>query len=110
MHKYFEFQLQCKTYYIINTILFQLLQHALFSLKQKCAKAQSKIQTGVSIVRSHTHMPSHPNHGPRRMVVGYTEPVLAADRPGPLSESPNRDCYRCHVDFAESVARISGLA
>lgn len=83
-----------------------MLLHALFSLTQKCAKAQ----TGVSIVRSHTHMPSHPNRGPRRTVVGCTEPVLAADHPDPLSESPNRDCYRCHVDFAESVARISGFA
>lgn len=77
---------------------------------QKCAKAQSKTQTAVSIVRAHTHMPSHPSRGHHRTVVGCTEPVLAADRPGPLSESPNRDCYRCHVDFVGSSARISGLA
>jgi len=92
--------------HVIHTLWFQVLLHALFSLTQKCAKAQ----TEVSIVRSHTHMPSHRNHGLRKTVVGCTEPVLAADRPGPLSESPNRDCYRCHVDFAESVARISSLA
>ena len=86
-----------------------MLLYSLFSLTQKYAKAQSKTQTEVSIVRPHTHMPSHRNRGLRRTIVGCIEPVLAAGHPGPLSEPPNRDCYRCHVDFADSVARISGL-
>ncbi|KYM99541.1 Solute carrier family 28 member 3 [Cyphomyrmex costatus] len=49
-----------------------------------------RTQTEVSIVRPHTHMPSHRNRGPRRTIVGCTEPVLAAGRPGPLSEPLNR--------------------
>ncbi|EZA61521.1 hypothetical protein X777_07854, partial [Ooceraea biroi] len=72
--------------------------HCLVSRKNTL-QIQSKIQTGVSIVRPHTHMPSDPNCGPRRMAAGYTKPVSEAGRPGPLSESPNRDCYRCHASF-----------
>ncbi|KAL0123081.1 hypothetical protein PUN28_007605 [Cardiocondyla obscurior] len=60
----------------------------------------SRLKTGVSIVRSHTHMPSHPHRGPRRTVVGCSIGSACSLQMGP-STLPN-PCFEVSDLYNES--------
>lgn len=67
----------------------------------------NKFKYELVLLDPHTHMPCYPAAlDPRRTVVECIEPVSVADRPGPRSESPIRDCY--YADFVNLATRISG--